>query len=152
VKIRFGNEGFSWGGDLVVRYQALFGLDNATNYQKISEFVVRRFGPQIVSRMIAAVIAGRTVRIGSLEFDRKGVSSSGIFGTRKRANWAQLPEVRSARRAPWYSYTSTSGIIEISYQHPPTGQMIVIGRTSSAEENGCLIPLLIEAVGSQLAG
>src|SRR5436305_370947 len=83
-------------------------------------------------------------RIGSLEFDRNGITSSGVIGTRKRANWSQLPEVRSTSKAPLYSYTSTSGIIEICYHYPPTGQIVVIGRSNSAEENGCLVPLLIE--------
>src|SRR5947208_1132588 len=121
----------------------MFAWDKATNYRKISEMVVRRFGPPILARMVAAILQGSTVRIGSLEFDRNGITSSGVIGTRKRANWSQLPEVRSTSKAPWYSYTSTSGIIEICYHYPPTGQIVVIGRSNSAEENGCLVPLLI---------
>src|SRR5439155_11121559 len=109
------------------------------------------FGPPILARMVAAILQGSTVRIGSLEFDRNGITSSGVIGTRKRANWSQLPEVRSTSKAPWYSYTSTSGIIEICYHYPPTGQIVVIGRTNSAEENGCLVPLLIEMMKNQLA-
>ena len=148
IKMRFAYDGICSGG---AKWAAMFALDKATNYRKISEMVLRQFGPHILARMVATIMQGCTARIGSLEFDRKGITNSGVFGTRKRANWGQLPEVRSTSKAPWYSYTSTSGIIEISYQHPPTGQMVVIGTTSSAEKNGCLVTLLIETMKGLLA-
>jgi hypothetical protein len=39
--------------------------------------------------------------------------------------------------------SSVSGIIEISFFYPGTGKMIVIGKTTSRAENGCLVPNLI---------
>ena len=148
IKIRFGYDGICRGG---AEWEAMLALRRAMNYDQISDMVARRFGPHILLQMVAIIMQGRAVRIGSLEFDLKGVTSCGAFGSRKRANWSQLPEVRSASKAPWYSSKSTWGITEISYQSPPTGQMVVIGRTNSAEENGCLVPLLIETMKSQLA-
>src|SRR5262249_41917464 len=100
IKIRFGYDGISSAG---AQWEATFAWDRTTNYRQILDLVLRRFGPHIMSRMVAAIMQGSTVRIGSLEFDRMGITSSGVFGARKRANWSQLPEVRSTSKAPWYS-------------------------------------------------
>src|SRR5436309_3130580 len=71
IKIRFAYDGICSGG---AKWEAMLAWNKATNYGKISEMVVRRFGPHILSRMVAAILQGSTLRIGSLEFDRKGIT------------------------------------------------------------------------------
>lgn len=149
IKIKISDANVTLGASAI---RAVLAFGTYTNYHTIVELLSRNIGPHIVSRLSMAIRQGQTVRIGSLEFDVHGITGIGLFGTRRRASWDYSPEVRSTRKAPWYSYTTTSGIIEISYHYPATGAMILIGKTSSAEENGCLVPLLIETVKRQLIG
>lgn len=126
-------------------------FNEKTNYGAILEAVMHNIGANLLARFISSILQGGTVQIGPFEFDLNGITSKGVFGSRKRAGWEYAPEVRSTTKSKWYISSEKSGILEVSYYYPPTGKIISIGSVTSEDENGCLVPILIKAIRARLS-
>jgi hypothetical protein len=133
-----------------IKNSSFLGLERSlkNNYEEICSTAFQHLATPITNKLFQQIIRGGSVEIGSLLLDSRGITARGLFGARTRVTWALHPEVRNTQSGfLWMS--SVSGIIEISYFYPPTGKIIVIGKTTSRTENGCLVPNLIHMMNAK---
>lgn len=114
-----------------------------SNYFAICQEVMKRIAPFVLTRLGSKVVNGHAITIGSFTLESSGITFSGMLGTRRRATWNLRPEVRNMVKRPWYNQATHSGILEVSYFYPPTGKMVTVGSVTSRDENGCLLPHLL---------
>ncbi len=137
----------------------LIGNSFKFNYNQIVEQILNRIGPVLLERLVKQILTpGNIIRIGSFSLDSEGISYAGAFGSVKRAEWHYHPGFyRGVKPSPlWKTLlldtSMTTGVFTISYPYPPTGKMVVIGETSSKDENGIFVPQICNAVNSILKG
>jgi hypothetical protein len=120
---------------------SLFGSEPKHNFEKIVAAIFEFIAPELLARTISTIFTpGQHVKIASMIFDSNGITSESFLGSRKRSPWSERPEVRSVTGNNYLTGASYTGIFEVSYFNPLTSKMIVIGKTSSTDENGFLVP------------
>lgn len=133
------------GSKIEIRSQSirvsLFGSQPQHNFDKIVSAIFQFIAPSLLIRIISTIFTpDRHVKIASMIFDSNGITSESLLGSRKRSPWSARPEVRSIKGNNYLTGASYTGIFEVSYFNPSTSKMIVIGKTSSSDENGFLVP------------
>lgn len=120
---------------------SLLGKEIKTNYGQIVSELQNRIGPSLLERLINAIFSdSEEVKIGTMKFGSNGITTEGFLGGRKRVPWTSRPEARYVTRENYLTCSTKSGVIELSYCNPHTSKMTVIGRASSSDENGFLLP------------
>lgn len=135
------------GSKIDIRSQAiqvsLFGSESKNNFHQIVAALFDFIAPTLLARTVSTILTpGQQVKIASMIFDSCGITSEGFLGMRKRAPWSARPEVRSVKGNNFLTGASYTGIFEVSYFNSLTSKMIVIGKTSSIDENGFLVPYI----------
>lgn len=140
----------SWNAriKLKIRNSSWLGLEPSmkNRYEEICSEAFRYCARPIADKLMAEFHRGNPVRVGSITFDRTGLTDERPFRSRRRATWDLHPEVRSTGSG--FLLSSVSGIIEVSYFYPGTGKMVVVATTSSRVENGCVVPELLRRINS----
>ncbi|HTB64060.1 MAG TPA: hypothetical protein VK737_10800 [Opitutales bacterium] len=129
----------------------LIGSSFDTNYRQIADCILQRAGPCLLEKIVRQILTpGNSFRIGSLVFDSKGIAFERSFGAPRFVAWEYRPDVRSTTKWSWLSSGNTTGVLEVSYFYPPSGKLIVVGTTSSQDENGIFVPHICQTINSIL--
>ncbi len=125
----------------------LVGSEPKHNYDVIVAAILKHIVPSLITRIISTIFTiGQQVQIGSMVFDSNGITSQNFIGSRNRTPWSAKPEVRRISCTNYLTGASYTGIFEVACFNPTTTKMIVIGKTSSTDENGFLVPHMCQII------